>query len=506
MLLVTAQEMRALDRATIDDVGVPGIALMENAGRATADLIWRRAGLSPGRRVAVLCGGGNNGGDGFVVARHLANRSCVIEVFLLAREEGVTGDARTNLLAWRRQGGELTVCADAAAFEAEERGRVAFSDVRVDALLGTGLNSEVRGVYRAGVELLNSLAGGFTAAVDIPSGLHADTGQPLGAAVRADLTATYGYAKRGHVLSPGSAYVGRLEVVDIGIPPALAEAAGIACSTVEEAEVRAALPLRPLAAHKGTFGHLLVVAGRHGKSGAAVLACEAALRTGAGLVTLVSDDPTRQALVTVVPEAMSEPARGPGDLAALAVGRTAIACGPGIGTDEEAAARVRFVAADCPLPAVLDADALNVLAAGRLDWLALAAAPRILTPHPGEMARLTKTPARVVQADRIGAAAAFAREHGVVVVLKGAGTVVAEPSGRVRVVTTGGPALATGGSGDVLTGIIGGLLAQGVPPAEAAAAGAWLHGAAGDLAADDLGAASVLAGDVTACLASVLGG
>ena len=506
MKLATAEEMRELDRQTIQEVGIPGVVLMENAGRGAAELIRRRYGPKP-RRVAVLAGRGNNGGDGFVIARYLRGWGWPVEVFLFAERGRVGGDARVNLEIWLKLGGHLRDVPSEEAFEAA-KDDIARAELVVDALLGTGLNSEVRGLLRGVIEFVNEL-GRPVVAVDIPSGLDASTGHILGVAVKADLTPTFGLAKVGQVLHPGVELVGELEVVDIGIPPEVVRGAGLRTALLgpEELDCRPLGP-RPRDSHKGTYGHLLVVAGSPGKTGAAAMASEAALRAGAGLVTLAIPLSLNPILEVKLTEVMTEPvpeeegtfsSKSIPRLSALLDGKTALALGPGIGTREGTKEAVLELLRKVQIPVVIDADGLNCLV-GKLHVLKECEAPVVITPHPGEMGRLLGISARQVQEDRLQVARRFATEYRCVVVLKGARTVVASSDGRAFINPTGNPGMASGGTGDVLTGVIGGFLAQGVEPLEAAKLAVYLHGLAGDLVARELGEVSLVATDLLEAL------
>lgn len=485
MYVTTAAEMRELDRATIEDVGIPGAVLMESAGRQTADAI--RAALGEGRRarVGILCGAGNNGGDGLVVARWLAAAGHTVRCWLFAPRERIRGDALTYLRAWERVGGDVVQVSDVATLEAE-RPWLDSCDVLVDALLGTGLSEDVRGLLRAAIDATAGF-GGLRVAVDLPSGVHADTGQVLGGAFRADLTVTYGCWKHGLLHHPGAALAGRVIVADIGIPPAVLAAHEPRTVLLGPEVLAGLLPRAAADAHKGTFGHVLVLAGSLGKAGAALLAGLGALRGGAGLVTVGTDRQTQGRLEGRVPELMIEAtAEAGGDALpaarALASGKAALCVGPGLGATGATAALVVGLLAGATVPMVLDADALNVLA-GSLDALRCARAPLILTPHPGELGRLLGASASAVNADRPAAARALALSHGVTVVLKGARTVVASPSGRLAICPTGNAGMASAGTGDVLAGLIAALLARTGDPEVSAWLGVWLHGTAGDIAA-----------------------
>jgi NAD(P)H-hydrate epimerase len=479
---------------------------MESAGRGAADAATEL--LPEGRpgRIAVLVGPGNNGGDGTVCARYLAGRGHDARVYLLAPEGKVQGDARANLDAWRRMGGAI-VDASATGTLAERREELADCDLIVDALFGTGLNTEVRSPYREAIDLVNGL-GLPVLALDVPSGVDADRGRILGAAVRATATVTFGYPKRGHFLFPGAAHVGRLSEIDIGIPAEVVRANEPSCALLTEDDVRSLMPSRPHDAHKGTFGHLLIVGGGPGKTGAALLAARAAQRSGVGLTTIAAPREAQQALDAKVVETMTESlGEALGEEAVprileLCAGKRALTVGPGLGPGDGVRRFVRALLEGLEVPAVLDADALNALG-GELASLRAARAPLVLTPHPGEMARLAGLSTAEVQADRIGLAERFAREHRVTLVLKGAYSVVAEPSGRTWINPTGNPGMATGGMGDVLSGIIGALLCQGLSAGDAARLGTYAHGLAADLAWEKVGEAALIASDVIDTLPQV---
>ncbi|TYO95677.1 NAD(P)H-hydrate epimerase [Geothermobacter ehrlichii] len=502
MRVLTAEQMRDLDRQAIEEIGIPGLVLMENAGRASAEALLRAFADRCCAPVLILCGKGNNGGDGFVVARHLRNRELKVEVLVLAPREKIGGDAAVNLAILERCGQTVRFVPD------DESLAAALVDARagliVDALFGTGLSSEVRGHYRRAIDWINA-SGLPVVAIDIPSGVDAGNGHILGRAVQADLTLTFAAAKLGHLLSPGAQCCGRLEVIDIGIPKHLRPRPDDLHLWTRWEEAATLLPERPATGHKGTFGHLLVIAGSRGKTGAAILAAEAGLRGGCGLLTLATAASAQPVVAAALAEAMTEPlADDDGGISVDALpavrrlleGKAALALGPGLGQTPRTAAFVRQLVADCGLPLVLDADALNLLAA---DLSVLAPGrriPPVMTPHPGEMARLVGCSVAEVEQDRVAVARTFAVRHGVVLVLKGAPTLVAAPDGRIGINGSGGPVLATAGSGDVLTGLIGALIAQGLAPFEAARLGCYLHGLAGDRLARRHGAAGVLAGDI----------
>lgn len=501
MKLVSAAEMRELDRRAIQEVGIPSLVLMENAGRTTYEILRREFPQLTGE-VAVMAGRGNNGGDGFVVARYLANAGQAVVVLLLGPKNQVRGDARVNLEILAHQEVEVVEILEEAHLNPALH-RLARTGLIVDALLGTGLNSPVTGLMATLIHRVNHLRFPVLA-VDIPTGLSADTGEVLGIAIQAQVTVTYGWPKIGQILPPGRDYVGRLWQVDISIPPDLGR--GIPVELAEAQEMRQLLPERPFGSNKGTFGHLLVLAGSEGKTGAAALASEGALRAGAGLVTLGIPASLNDILEVKLTEAMTLPlpeapaARALGAEAFTAIRRflgprATVALGPGLGTHLDTQKLVCRLARELPHPMVIDADGLNNLA-GDVACFPGAAGPRILTPHPGEMARLLGSSVQEVQARRLALARETAARWGVVLVLKGAQTVVAAPDGRVSLNATGNPALASGGTGDVLTGLIGGYLAQGLSPWDAARLGVYLHGLVAAEWTARYGPRSLIAGDL----------
>lgn len=500
MKIVTAQQMRELDRATIQDRGVPGLTLMENAGKAVADAAAWLASRQRRRPIAVICGHGNNGGDGFVAARHLKEKGYAVSVFLAADEAQVAGDAKANFSRLRETGLEVAEVKDPDPVGKACRG----ASVVVDALLGTGLTGKVRGLPGKLIETINE-CGAPVLAVDVPSGLDADSGEPLGLAVRAVETVTMGLPKLGLFLYPGMNYAGRVKVVSIGFPADLISAAPSVADLIDPEWVRLLLPRRQRSAHKGQFGRVLVIAGSAGMTGAACLCAEAALRSGAGLVTVGCPASVNDILEVKLTEAMTFPlpetysrtldTRALALILELAEEADVIALGPGLSREPETAVLVRRLAARVEKPMVIDADALNALADASV-ILEGEHAPAVLTPHPGEMARLMGVSTQQIQARRAHFAEAAANRFRATVVLKGASSLIAERGRPLTVNPTGNPGMATGGTGDVLAGLIAGLIAQGLLPFEAAAAATYLHGLAGDLAAEEMGELSLTAGDL----------
>lgn len=503
MKVVTAQQMREIDRRCTAEFGVPSLLLMELAGLGIAREMERAFPEIARRRVAVLCGKGNNGGDGLVVARHLANRGAPLRAFLFARGQDLAGDPRVNLDIASRMGIPIRPVLGEDDRAALADG-VAWADVLVDALLGTGATGVPHGQVAAAIDLVNA-SGKPVVAVDVPSGLGADAPMPAGPCVRAVLTCTLALPKPSLLLHPGADFAGEVRVVDIGAPRALLEDPALPAALLESRDALAAFPPREAAAHKGSYGHLLVVAGSAGKSGAAALCAMAGLRVGAGLVTLAAPESLHDTLAARHSEVMVEPLpETPGrtlSRAALArlrellEGKTAMALGPGLSTDGETAEVIRALVAEVRLPMVVDADGLNAFA-GRLPMLAHGPGPRVLTPHPGEASRLLGMPRDALLRDRFTLVPDVARTHSLHLVLKGARTLVADPKGCLAINPTGNPGMASGGTGDVLTGMIGGLLARGVEPGLAARAGVYLHGLAGDLAAREKTPEALIAGDL----------
>ncbi len=508
--VLTADEMRRADRLTIEEVGLPGSVLMENAGAAVAAAIQAR--YPHARRTVILCGRGNNGGDGFVVARRL--RDVGAEAFLMGRRDGVRGDARTHLQACQRSGGRVIEVPDEETW-ASVLERVRSADLIVDALLGTGLRARPSGLVAEGIAEIErrAQAGVPVVSVDIPSGVGADGGRVEGPAVSATLTVTFAAPKWGHVLPPECERAGKLEIAEIGISSETLVRVEPTLFLLEDADADDAFAPRGGAVHKGDLGHVLVIAGSVGKTGAAILAAAGALRAGAGLVTVATPASCAASVAAGRAELMTEPlAEAPdGGLAEegldhlldLARLRDAVVLGPGLGQARSTGVIAREFIRRCPVPLLVDADGLNALASEPNSLPEEATfdrpAPTVLTPHPGEMARLVRRSVPQVQAERVKETLALAQRSGSVVVLKGQRSVVAEPGGRAAVNPTGNPGMATGGTGDVLAGVVGALLARH-DSWRAATAGAFVHGRAGDLAATASGEAGMTAGDVVEAL------
>lgn len=481
--------MRELDRHAIEVCSVPSLVLMENAGANAASLLIAEL-EDPEAEIVVVAGPGNNGGDGFVVARHLLGESLRVEVFLLGDPARLKGDAKANHDAWRGLGGRTTVIADDAAVLAlsARLERLTASDAVVDALYGTGLDRPLEGLSAAVVEALNA-APARRFALDIPSGLDANTGAVLGVAVRADTTVTFGHLKLGLLTPRGAELSGELHVVDIGVPGELHREIGHDAFVIEASDVGDLLAPRSVAAHKGSAGHVFAVAGSAGKTGAALLVARGALRGGAGLATICTFPDAADALDHRVLEEMTariDPDDVGGSLERELARADVVAMGPGLGLDERARRVVEHVIGKRTGPVVVDADAISQFA-GRAADLSRAAGSLILTPHPGELARLLGCSTEEVEADRFGALARAVELTRAVVLLKGARTLVGAPGQVPLVCMAGTPALATGGAGDVLTGMIA-AYARVLEPRLAAIVGAFVHARAAERWAEAGGA------------------
>lgn len=504
MKVVTGETMQQMDRRTIDEFGIAGLTLMEQAGRCCAEAIMEAYGAS-GLTAVVVAGKGNNGGDGFVIARLLQDAGWLVRVFILCTEADIAGDAAINL---RKVDANLcTYCSQVGELQ-RHYSCLAGADVIIDAILGTGLTSEVRGVYGDAIELINSLDKPVFA-VDIPSGVDAATGKVLGRAIRADLTVTFAAAKIGAVLHPGAELCGTLKVVDIGIPPQVIVAAP-GHEFVDEDAAAHLIRRRTPMTHKGQCGHCLIIAGSTGKSGAAAMSANSAVRAGAGLVTIAVPASLNHIMEIKTTEAMSVPLDdgGHGFIGAEALeailscsaGKDVLAIGPGLSLDNATTDLVRRVLTDSVLPLVMDADALNAISQDPDLLLSKKAPFAILTPHPGEMARLAGLSVADVEQDRIAVAKSFSSRYNVFLILKGARTVISSPDGDLAINGSGNPGMATGGMGDVLTGTLAALVGQGYAPFTACRLAVFIHGLAADLVAADKGDIGISAVDVQEAL------
>ena len=506
MRILNSAQMREADRRTIHEVGIPAIVLMENAGRQVVAAMESVFPDLATRRIAVLCGRGNNGGDGFVVARTLAQRGIDVSVFLVGTAAEVEGDARTNLEVLARLGHTVVEIADASVWELQFPD-IGAGDLLVDALFGTGLRTPLTGLYETIVADINA-SDLPVVAVDLPSGLSADTPDPIGPCIEATLTVTLAAPKLPLVLPPGETHCGDVVIADIGIPePALDGVDGPHIELLTREPMRALIEPRPADSHKGDYGHVLVIAGGPGKTGAAHLAAMGALKSGAGLVTVATPRSCQPVVAAMAPEYMTVPldetAAGvdPDVLeAVLGMPADVIAAGPGLGTAPGTVALVRGLLNRTGVPLVLDADALNAFAPAPEQLAGAEGRTVIITPHPGELARLMGVTTADVQANRVELTQNFAEAHQVYVVLKGHRSVIATPEGRVYINPTGNPGMATGGMGDVLTGMVAAWLAQLLDAEAACRLAVYLHGMAGDLAESAEGEVALLPSDLLAHL------
>lgn len=513
--VVTAEQMREMDRRATEEFGVPSLLLMENAGRAVADAACELLGDVENKLILVACGPGNNGGDGFVAARHLRQAGALPIIAYFGDREKARGDALANIEIAENSGMDIVVNPDPkGSWDWLPREL----DLIIDALLGTGIKGELRQPY---ADIIARICGTRTGAgcpvvsVDIPSGVDSDTGQTLGPAVIADVTVTFALPKVGTVTYPGASFVGKLVVADIGIPEKVTrvkpDAEGTYLLGWFEA-VSLGLP-RLQDSNKGLYGHVAIVAGSVGMTGAAALAAQGALRIGTGLVTILVPESLNDIMEVKVTEAMTIPvpqgrARAFGMASLEKVLEYAnkwdsAVIGPGFGRDEDTIEFTLELIKCLEKPAIIDADALYAVSKD-LSVLRDCKARLVLTPHPGEMATLLGTTVPEVQSNRLETARGFAKEHGVTVVLKAAGTVVADPDGRVFINTTGSPGMATGGTGDVLSGMIGGLLGPRKSPTAIASAAVYLHGRAGEIAAERRSEPAMIATDVADCIGDAI--
>ena len=508
MKLLVPDRMKRYDEFAIETWGIPSAVLMENAGRTSYRLL-KDEYLRPGSRLAVFCGRGNNGGDGFVIARYAFRDGFDTTVYLLGRPEELKGDALLNMNLYGSIGGTTVSCPDNLD---EARNGLREAHIVIDAIFGTGLSKEVGGVEREAIEAINGSAARVIA-VDVPSGLDAARGVPLGTAVRAHHTYTFGYGKTGHLLYEGPAHTGRLTVIDISLPGHAEDELGIDAYGVDGDMLRGFIKRRSPASHKGSYGHVVVIAGSAGKTGAACMASEAALRIGAGLVTLVIPRSLNPIVAAKLTEVMTFPVDDGGmgsfplsafdPIMEFMEGKDVCIMGPGLSTSPETMELVRKLYEKAQVQFVIDADGVNSFD-GHLSLLNHKAGRAILTPHPGEFGRLTAMGPRQVNEDRLAVGSRFVQDHGVDLVLKGAGTTIFSRDKRIFINPTGNPALAKGGTGDILTGLIGGLVAQGYSLTEAAMFGVYLHGYSADTWVETHTSMDMVAGDILSGLSEAL--
>jgi ADP-dependent NAD(P)H-hydrate dehydratase / NAD(P)H-hydrate epimerase len=479
MKILNAEQMRNIDRRATERYGVPSIVLMENAAIAVVDAIFEHYPESG--RVALLCGTGANGGDGFAVARHLENRGVVPVVIVVGERSSIRGDARTNLDVCERLGIPLFDIRSADDIETM-LAHAADADLIVDAIFGTGLNRAPGGIHADVIRGLAELRIPVLA-VDLPSGANASSHEPFEPCVQAEVTVTFAAPKLCHVFEPAALYCGEVIVADITIPETALEQEDVTLALITPKDVLPLVEPRLANTHKGTYGHVAMIAGSPGRSGAAVMCARGALRAGAGLVTVMTDKKTARLVHAGSVESMTYSGS---DLSAFLDRKDAALVGPGLADDDGAYEHTRELVAAIELPLLLDASGLNAFA-NRASDINPRGLPRVMTPHPGELARILGVPTEEIARDRIAAAREAARACNCVVLLKGYQSLIAEPDGHVFVNPTGNPGMATGGMGDVLSGVIAALLARGADPVDAACAGAYLHGLAGDLLRDEIG-------------------
>ena len=488
--VVTAGEMQAIDRSAIEDYGIPGQILMENAGLAVASLIHENVPDLLEKKVVIVCGKGNNGGDGFVIARHLFIDGITVDVLLMGRRQQLKSDARVNA--------DIAFKMGIPIHEVTEKNLTTYnhlfrhSHIIVDALFGTGLSKPAGGLHEKVIKKINA-SKKYVVSVDIPSGIDSDSGHLIGPHIKADITAALALLKRSHLLFPAAESIGEVQILDISIPPEAVDHQEVSVAWLEFEDVQSLIPKRPTNTHKGEYGHTLVVAGSKGKGGAAGLTGLAALRAGSGLVTLAVPESCHRALEFNPLETMSVslPETKSGCLSTKAIdtilkslkGKNVLAIGPGLSTEKETVQLLESLLPQVECPLVIDADGINALGKNKtlIDRIQ---AETILTPHPKEMSRLSGWNVQDILDHRIERTREFAQEHEVTLLLKGARTLVAYAEGTVLINPTGNPGMATAGSGDVLTGLIAGLVSQGLNAPSATAAGAFIHGMAGDLYAE----------------------
>ncbi len=507
MILVNAETMKRLDRKAIRHFGIKGIVLMENAGRAVSEAVKREAAGSSGKRVAIVCGKGNNGGDGFVAARHLKNSGFDVTVFSFSRVSGIKGDAGINACIWEKTGGVTAVISKSRDVKDSVQ-TLKHSSVIVDAIFGIGLSKGIEGVYKEMIEAINGLSKPVVA-IDVPSGIDATSGKILGVAIKASGTVTMAFAKPGLFVYPARDFSGKVEVVDIGMPAGIFSKEDARFHLLDDSFVASVLRPRKKNTHKGTYGHTLVIGGSTGKTGAPYMAALGAMRAGAGLATIALPKSLDKVMSEKTVEVMTYPlpetaASTLGDISFSETvkamkAKTSVVIGPGLGRGDTFG-YVRHVVEKCVelgLPVVVDADGLNALSK---DISVLKKASKkggkiVITPHPGEAGRLLGISAKDIQSDRIGFAERLFKETGSTIVLKGAGTIVASKE-KVFINPTGNPGMASAGTGDVLSGIIGAFLSQGIDASSSACAAVYLHGLCGDEVASRRGEIGLLATDI----------
>lgn len=511
MKIATPAQMGKIDSVSINRFGIPGIVLMENAALKVVEEIKQTLETIGGKTVYIFAGKGNNGGDAFAVARHLYNKGARVKVFVTADKSDIKGDAEINLKILENMKVQVEELTREQQLK-KAKNELADASLVIDGIFGTGLKGNVRGIAGSVIDMVNA-SGKTVIAIDIPSGVSGETGQVLGKCIRADKTVTFALPKIGLIVHPGCEFSGELVTADIGIPAEAIDEMDIKTHLIDMEYVMSVLPARKVQSNKGDYGKVLVITGSPGMTGAGILAGSAALRTGAGLVYMGVPSSLANVYDACLTEAVTIPLEDNGsgclsdDSIKQAVGqlrgKTVAAIGPGLSVNEGIVKLLGEIISNSDIPLVLDADALNAISRD-VQLLAGLKAEAVLTPHPGEMSRLTGMSIEEIQNDRIGAAREFSCKWNVIVVLKGSRTVVAMPDGTVYINPTGNSGMATGGSGDVLTGIISGLISQGLKPSDAAIAGVYIHGQAGDRAAEEKGEYGMIAGDILSMLPGVM--
>ncbi len=508
--VVTAEQMQAIDRYTIDDLGIPGIVLMENAGAGIVQDLQKCFPDLTRKKIFIFCGKGNNGGDGFVIARHLFNLGSEVRALLAGKLSELKGDAKINAASAQSIGIQVDELAPDNVNQYDHKLR--HCDIIIDAVLGTGLNKPVSGFMQKVIDKINQFEK-FVVSVDINSGVDSDSGQLMGPHVKSDLTLALACWKQSHLLHPSAGAMKETRLIGIGIPAKAIARQNIRVHRAGEDDIKSFFQKRDPNTHKGSYGHVLVLAGSRGKGGSAGLTALAVLRSGAGLCTLALPDSCQKTFEVHPLEVMTVPLpeTAHGTLALnskesileLLEGKSVVAIGPGISTDPETVALMGEILPQIQCPLVLDADALNAISTHK-NWLEILKTETILTPHPKEMSRLAGISTKQIQSDRITTASKFASDHKITLILKGSPSLIAFDDGTVVINATGNAGMATGGSGDVLTGIIAGLLAQGLPSQQASIAGVYIHGQAGDIFTQDGSETTLIAGDLLRCLPETL--
>ncbi len=502
MKIATSYEMRQIDRLTIEEYGLPSLVLMERAGLAVAQKVKE---LNPPRKVIVVCGRGNNGGDGLVTARVLQNWDFRVKAFILGEKNALSPDCEAQYRITKNFGVPI-----------EFKSKINASDLHgaiiIDAVFGTGINKPVSERLIEIFNLIND-SGITVFSVDIASGISSDTGEVLGSAIKADYTITFGLPKIGHIKYPGAGYAGRLYVEDIGFPSQLLQSQDIKVNLIQKEYVSTLITPRERYSHKGDYGHILIIAGSKGKTGAALMCAKAAMRSGSGLVTIGVPESLIDIIQGRITEEMTLPLKddGRGMLSANATDDVisfisqkidAVAIGPGIGVSDDTKTMLAEIIKNSPVPLIIDADGINSLSANPDDVLSKRKSPVVITPHPGEMARLLSRVFNFeyktidIEKNRLNISSKLSCEYGIHVVLKGVPTVITSPEGDIFINTSGNPGMATAGSGDVLTGIIASFIGQGLNPLNASISGVCIHGTAGDSASREKGEYCMAASDL----------